>query len=62
MTEEDTLVHTNDCIGGDECEPVEGEWMQPPGEYVSEAVAEMGDGALWCHVHMRAWEIMDEQD
>jgi hypothetical protein len=59
---EKSVVHTDDCFGGDECEPVEGEWMQPPNAYVSEAVADMGDGALWCHLRMRAWEIMDEEN
>jgi hypothetical protein len=59
---EKSRVHADDCIGGDECAPVEGWWMQPPSSYVSEAVAEMGDAALWCHVHIRAFEIMDAED
>jgi hypothetical protein len=59
------ITHTDGCVhhpmydGGDECEPIEGVWMQPLGIYVDDANGELED-APWCRVHQRAWELQEE--
>ena len=60
------MAHTEDCVAnralvypGERCEPLEGSWDQPPGGYVKEAAAELGDQAPWCQVHRRAWELAE---
>jgi hypothetical protein len=57
------LSHAEDCLGGPgECEPVEGQWMQPPGTYRGAAEAELGDDAPMCRIFERANELMAEEE
>jgi hypothetical protein len=49
--------HTEDCTGGAECAPIEGQWDQPPGIYVEEAHSELGDTAPWCQIRKSAFEL-----
>lgn len=50
-------THTDDCQGGDECEPIDGQWNQPAGTYRREAEAELGDDAPTCRIFELAWEL-----
>jgi hypothetical protein len=53
------VEHTDDCAGYDaaECEPIDGQWDQPPAQYVEMATVEIGDIAPWCQVRVRAFEL-----
>lgn len=53
--------HTEDCAGGDECEPLEGQWNQPPGIWVNAAEDELG-GAPMCRIFEKAWELQAEEE
>jgi hypothetical protein len=62
------ITHTDDCNnppfydGDEECVAVNGEWMQPPGIYVGQAEADLGDGAPWCAIRKLAWELRHAEE
>lgn len=62
-----TITHADDCAAtepGDDCSPTYPvvSWSQPLRMYVEDAEADFPDGAPWCLVHHRAWELADNDD
>lgn len=57
------MNHTNDCAGGDPCEPIDPRqrWMQPPSSYVHEAKLMLDDDAPDCRI-LRLANRLDMQD
>lgn len=58
------IEHTEDCgaVGAEDCYCTEGEWLQPPGCYATEAVDECGEDTPWCQIHALAFDLMDHYE